>query len=95
MISAETSCWEVESQLFNGDFYLLLYLPLWLIRWARRAGTRDFYPDLAAPVGPVQNIFFPTIHYFTSFVPIAQEVGQTVVLRRLSLVCVSGYTNTV
>jgi hypothetical protein len=31
MISAETSCWEIErkySQMFNADFYLPLYLPL-------------------------------------------------------------------
>jgi hypothetical protein len=31
----------------------------WLVRWARRAGTRDFYPALAALVSPVQNIFSP------------------------------------
>jgi hypothetical protein len=38
----------------------------WLVRWARRAGTRDFYPALAALVGPVQNIFFPhrALQYF-------------------------------
>jgi hypothetical protein len=29
-----------------------------LVRWARRAGTRDFCPTLPALVGPVQNIFF-------------------------------------
>jgi hypothetical protein len=31
MVSAETSCWEMEenSQIFNEDFYLPLYLPLW------------------------------------------------------------------
>jgi hypothetical protein len=29
----------------------------WLVPWARRAGTRDFYPDFAALVSPVQNIF--------------------------------------
>jgi hypothetical protein len=28
MISAETACWE-NSQIFNEDFYLPLYLPLW------------------------------------------------------------------
>jgi hypothetical protein len=48
--------------------------------------TRDFYPALAALVGPVQNIFSPpdTTH-FTSFVPIAQQAGQAVVPHRLSL----------
>jgi hypothetical protein len=31
----------------------------WLVRWARRAGSRDFYPALAALVNLVKNIFFP------------------------------------
>ncbi len=50
----------------------------WLVRWACRAGTRDFVLHaLAVLVGPVQNIFFLTVHYtyilyFTSSVPIAQ-----------------------
>jgi hypothetical protein len=57
----------------------------WLIRWACRAGTRDFGPALAALVGPVQNIFFRTVHYFTSFVPIIQHAGQAVVPHCLSL----------
>jgi hypothetical protein len=30
----------------------------WLVRCACRAGTGDFYPDLAALVSLVQNIFF-------------------------------------
>jgi hypothetical protein len=34
----------------------------WLVRWTRRAGTRDFYPALAALVSVVQNIIFLTIH---------------------------------
>ncbi len=50
-------------------------------RWARRAGTRDFYPALAALVSPLQNIFLP----FNLCVPIAQELGQTVVQARLSM----------
>jgi hypothetical protein len=53
--------------------------------WARRASIRDFGLSLAAQVGPVQNIFFLTVHYFTSFVHIAQQAGQVAVLRRLSL----------
>jgi hypothetical protein len=30
VIFAESTCWEIESnsQIFNGDFYLPLYLPL-------------------------------------------------------------------
>jgi hypothetical protein len=57
----------------------------WLIRWACRAGPRDFCPALAALVGPVRNIFFLTVHYFNSIVPIAQKAGQAAVLGRLSL----------
>ncbi len=60
----------------------------WLVSWACRAGTRDFCPALSDPVGPVgYTIFFPyhTVHYFTSFVPIAQQAGQAVVPGRLSL----------
>jgi hypothetical protein len=45
--------------------------------------TRDFCPALAALVGPVQNIFFLTVHYFNSFVPITQQAGQAAVLDRL------------
>jgi hypothetical protein len=32
MISAETACWDMERKnlIFNEDFYLPLYLPLWL-----------------------------------------------------------------
>jgi hypothetical protein len=42
----------------------------WLVRWALRAGTRDFCPAL---------------HYFKSFFPIAQHAGQAVMPDRLSL----------
>ncbi len=51
------------------------------------AVTRDFCPASAAVVGPVQNIFFHTVHCFTSFVPIAiaRQAYQAVVQRRLSL----------
>ncbi len=57
----------------------------WLVLWACRAGTRDFYPVLVALVGQVQKYFFITIHYFTSFVLIAQQAGQAVVLGHQSL----------
>jgi hypothetical protein len=58
----------------------------WLVRWACRAATRDFCSSLAALVGLVQNIlFFLTVHYLNSFVPIAQQAGQAAVLGRLSL----------
>jgi hypothetical protein len=57
----------------------------WLVRWACRAGTRNFCSALAALLGPVQKIFTLTLHYFHSFVPIVQQAGQAVVLGRLSL----------
>jgi len=38
---------------------------------------------LCCLVGPVQNIFFLAIHYFSSFFPIAQEARQEVVLGHL------------
>jgi hypothetical protein len=41
----------------------------WLVRWACRAGTRDFCSALDALVGPVKNIFFLTMHYFNLFCP--------------------------
>jgi hypothetical protein len=47
----------------------------WLVRWACRAGTIDFYHALAALVGPV-HYFFHNIYYLNSFVPIAQQAGQ-------------------
>jgi hypothetical protein len=47
----------------------------WLVRWARRADTRDFCRALAALVGTVQNILFPLPHLSQSAVP-----------RRLSLI---------
>ncbi len=57
----------------------------WLVRWTRRAGTIDFCPALAAQVSPVQNIIFLIVHFFTFFVPIAQQPRQAGVLGRLSL----------
>jgi hypothetical protein len=57
----------------------------WLFSWALRAGTKDFCPALVALVGPVQNIFFLTVHYFNSFVPIVQKTGQAVVQGHMSI----------
>jgi hypothetical protein len=56
-----------------------------LVHLACRNGTVDFCSALAALVGPVQNIFFLTEHYFNSFVLIAQQAGQAAVLGSLSL----------
>ncbi len=48
----------------------------WLVRWVRRAGTRDFFPALTALVSSTK--------YFLC-VPIAQQPGQAVVQGRLPL----------
>jgi|688.fasta_scaffold460044_2 hypothetical protein len=40
---------------------------------------------LAAVVGPVRNIFFLSVHYLNSFLPIAQHAGQAVMQGRQSL----------
>ncbi len=49
--------------------------------WFVRAGTSDFCSALAALVGPVQNIFFLTLHYYSSLDPIAQQAGQAAMLQ--------------
>ncbi len=49
------------------------------------AGTRDFGPTLAALVSPVQNIFSSTHTISIHLSPFAQQAGQTVVPRRLSI----------
>jgi hypothetical protein len=46
---------------------------------------KRFCSALVALVGQVENIFFLTIHYFNSFIAIAQKAGQTVVPGTLSL----------
>ncbi len=43
-----------------------------LVRWARRASTRDIFLALAVLVSSVQYDLFHTIHYFNLRVPIAQ-----------------------
>jgi len=45
----------------------------WLIIWARRAGTRDLYPALAAQASPVQNTLFRTVHYISRAGPPVSE----------------------
>jgi hypothetical protein len=51
MISAETARWEMKetSQIFNEDFYLPLYLPLWwgLMRMIIVSGSYQNYQDLS------------------------------------------------
>jgi hypothetical protein len=57
----------------------------WLFHWARRAGTIDFCPALAALVSQVQNIISSAPHFhFISPHAIAQQPGQAFVQGRLS-----------
>jgi hypothetical protein len=53
------------------------------------SSIRDFCPSLAAVVYPIQDTFLLKVHFFTSFVLIAQQAGQAVVPRHLSLNMVS------
>jgi len=55
-----------------------------MVRRACCAGTRDFCPGFAAQVGPKQSIFLQD-SFYTLIVPIAQQAGQAVVSRHLSL----------
>ncbi len=64
----------VEAQV-NGDSMGTNERGPSLVRWACRAGTRDFCSALAALVGLV---------HFNSFVLIAQQAGQAAVLGHLS-----------
>jgi hypothetical protein len=57
----------------------------WVVCWAFRACTRYICPALPALVGPIQKIFFLTEDYFNSFVQIAEQAEQAVMLGRLSL----------
>ncbi len=84
----------VETEL-NGDSKRTNKGLSWLVCWTCRADTRDFCIGLAALVGPVQNIFFLTIHFFYSFVPISQQAGngkQPCWVARL-LVCVYDHSH--
>jgi hypothetical protein len=58
----------------------------WLVRWARRAGTIDFCPALAALIGQVQILFFLTAHYFTLLVP-TYKVALQLTHPPLSYIC--------
>jgi hypothetical protein len=57
-----------------------------LVRWACRADKRFlFCLGCSCRLNP--KYLFPTVHYFNSFVPIAQQAGhwQAAVLGRLSI----------
>ncbi len=86
-------------RLQSGGPYWLLNWGKWGIKeytngrspsWVGSLGSSCWYKKFlsclgCSIVGPIQNIFFLTVHYFKSFVPIAQQAGQAVVSGRLSL----------
>ncbi len=62
------------------------------VRWSCR--YKRFLSCLGCLVGPFQNVFSLTVHYFNSVVPITQQAGQAVVLSRLSLSMCLWYQHT-
>jgi hypothetical protein len=65
--------------------------PSWLVRWALRAGTRDFCPALAALVGPVQNICFSTLYTISiNLSPSPSKLDRQSCRIGCLFICVSG-----
>jgi hypothetical protein len=62
----------------------------WLVRWAPCAGKKDFCPALVDAVSPVENMFFLTVQYFSSFVPLPSKLGRQSCWVTCLLICVSG-----
>ena len=73
----------VETEV-NGDSKRTKRVLPWLVFWDCRAGKQDFVLPWTL-VGPVQNIFSLTVHYFNSIVAIAQQARQAAVLGPLPL----------
>ncbi len=61
----------------------------WLVRWACRASTRDFFPALAGLVGPVQNTFSSPFTFLISLSPSPSKLGRQPCWVACLLVCVS------
>jgi hypothetical protein len=63
----------------------------WLLCWACRAGTRNFFPALAALVSPVQSIFYLAVHNISIHLPPStSKLGRQPRRVACLLVCVSG-----
>jgi hypothetical protein len=65
-------CWRLKMGWMGTQREQMKGALSWLVRlarWAPRAGTRDFYPALAALVSPAQNIIFLAVYYFNLCVP--------------------------
>ncbi len=83
-------CWLLKLRWIGTQRVPLKVFLSWLVRWAWRASTRDFWSALAAIVGPVQNTF-PHIHNFNFnfFVLITQQAGQANLAGTPVSLCVS------
>ncbi len=95
-LERRSPCWLLKLRHMGNQRVQMKGVLPWLVRWACRAGTRDFCPALAASRRPSTKYFLPfPAHYFSSFVFIAQQTRQAVVLGRLGLpiVGVSGSVN--
>ncbi len=77
--------------LSPNELTYLIRTPYIYTLWVHvHLGTRDFCSALALD-GPVQNIFFLTVHYFSSYVPTAQQTGWQLSWVACLLLCVSGF----
>ncbi len=75
-------CWLLKQRQMGTYGVQMKEVLSWLVCWALRACTSDFYPGLATQVSSVQNIV-SSPHTF--WVPIAQQPGQAVVPKCLTL----------
>ncbi len=64
-------CWRLKMGWMGTQRVQMKGALPWLVCWDHCAGTRDFYPALAALVSPAQNIIFLTIYYLNLCAPIA------------------------
>ncbi len=78
-------CWLLKLREIGTQRGQMKGVLTWLVRWAYRAGTRDFCSALAALVGPVQNIF--SHHTFFPFLCPHRPASWVASL----LECISGF----
>ncbi len=78
-------CWLLKLRQMGTQRAQMKGVFPWLVRRTCRASTGDLCPAFAALVRHSTIYFFLTVHYFNSFVPIAQQAGQATVQGRLSL----------
>jgi hypothetical protein len=82
---ALADCWETAVNWDSTSTVQMKGILPWLVRWAFTCPYKRFLSSLGCSSRPNTKYLFPHVHYFNSFVPTAQQVGQAVVLVRLSL----------